>query len=297
MFRLFVILGALVLLSLPSPQPHVPMPEPDPAADAWSVEALDKAVAGPVSAWTADGRGEGDVRFEALVRAAHLNGEEQVRLLTAYGMAIFARDKAASLTYLKRAAIQARKAFGPDSRQLAMALADYATVEYETLGDRASPEAELMAKEAHSIRLRTLGLRHFETLASQSTLRRFEELPSRINGDPEKLALVSRRYEAALAPRLDQNLEPWDRERIADRWISVLIANRRPDLACELLVQLQSKPVGEFHEFGNPALGQEVGEQLKRAGYAREAAPLLIPTAQPDAVRKINWPPSIARCG
>lgn len=297
MFRLFIVVSALALLGLPSPRPRATMPESDPTAGAWSAKALNKAVSGPVSAWTADGRGEGDVRFEALLHAANPDEVEQSRLLTAYGVAIFARDKAAGLPYLKRAAIMARHAFAPESRQLAMALADYATAEYETLGDHVTPEAESMVREAHGIRLRTLGQHHLETLASRSTLRDIEELPSRINGDPEKLALVSRRYEAALAPRLGRNLEPWDIESITDQWISVLIANRRPDLACEVLVRLQSRPVGEFDTFDNPSLGRQVGERLKSAGYAREAAPLLIPAPPPDPIRRTHWRPPIARCG
>ena len=261
------------------------------------MEELDRAVVDPVSRWRGNQRQHGDARFEAMLQTAEEEPAERARLLTAYGMAIFTQDAAASLPYLKRAVTEARQAFRPDSRQLAMALSDYATVEYETLGDDVTPEAEAMVREAHGIRLRTLGLHHSETLVSRSTLRRIEDLPSRINGDPEKLALASRRYEAVLAPRLDRRLEPWDADIVVDQWISMLIANRRPDLACEVLVRLQSRPIGEFSEFGNPDLGRKVGERLKRAGYVREAAPLLVPARQSDPIRRINWPPPVARCG
>ncbi len=279
----------------------IPLPRPspsgldlqDPTTGAWSEEAFDRAVAKPVSAWARQGRIEGDRRFETLLGTVGQDHTERTRLLTAYGMAIFARDeKAASLPYLKRAATEARSAFTPNSRQLAMALADYATVEFEVLGDDVTPEAEQMTREAYGIRMRILGLHHDETRSSRGTLSRIEELPSRIRGNAEKLAVVSRRYEALLASTSGRLLEPWEAESLQDQWIDMLIANRRPDLACAALVSLQSGP----GRAGSPWLGRVIGQKLQDAGYTRQAEPLLGAEPDLDILKDTNIPPPVVRC-
>lgn len=263
--------AALAAAPLPSAIPA--RAAQDPMSGRWSHEALEAAVSGPIATVESENLARGEQAFERLLAAAGDDPEERCRLLTAFAVRLMTlfEPGAEPVKYMRRAVIEARKAFPADSRMLAMALADYGILELETAG-AASPEGEAALVEALGIRMRLLGAHHIETIVASTSLGRIRGAPARTGRSPEKVMEASRFFAPLMRAEPLENPED-SIDYLYLQWTEMLIDNRRPDMACKVLEALPE--VDRRLGLNLDHIGFSVGLQLQAAGFEREAAPLV----------------------
>lgn len=92
-----------------------------------------------------------------------------------------------SLDYLRRGADAYRLILGNDHPELATALVRQAEVERVLRPDNPDPSADIAYQSAYRIRLAKLGATALPTLSTMIPLAKLQALPSRANGDPDKI--------------------------------------------------------------------------------------------------------------
>jgi tetratricopeptide (TPR) repeat protein len=143
-------------------------------------EQMQDMVAGPLALLRAGRAAEADAAARRLVDAAEARGDK-VRvadLLTSYGVQRYSEGDAdlgqdtrsTALPWLREAVAAARRAWGPDHAETALALNDLADVLREIAPDAPGIEAEQALRQAYGIRLRALGPANAETLTTASVL-------------------------------------------------------------------------------------------------------------------------------
>lgn len=252
----------------------------DPMSGLWSHEALEAAVGGPIATVESGDLAGGEEAFERLLAGVGDDPEERCRLLTAFAVQLMTlfEPGADPVKYMRRAVIEARRAFPPESRMLAMALADYGILELETAG-RASPEGEAALVEALGVRMRLLGPHHIETLMASTSLGRIRGAPERTGRSPAKVMEASRFFAPLLRAEPLENPED-SIDYLYLQWTEMLIDNRRPDMACKVLEALPE--VDPRLGLNLDHIGFSVGLQLQAAGFERQAAPLVKERVRPE---------------
>jgi len=268
------------IVAAPAAATATPVPSPvtagaaqDPMSGRWSHEALEASVSGPIATAESGNLARGEQEFERLLADAGDYPEERCRLLTAFavGLMTLFEPGAEPVKYMRRAVLEARKAFPAESRMLAMALADYGILELET-GGRASPEGEAALVEALGIRMRLLGPYHIETLVASTSLGQIRGAPERTGRSPAKVMEASRFFAPLLGAEPLENPED-SIDYLYLQWTEMLIDNRRPDMACKVLEALPE--VDRRLRLNLDHIGFSVGLQLQAAGFERQAAPLV----------------------
>lgn len=93
----------------------------------------------------------------------------------------------ASLDYLVRGADAYRLIFGSDHPELATALVRQAEVERQLRPDNPDPSADIAYESAYRIRLAKFGATALPTLSTLIPMAQLKALPSRADGDPDKI--------------------------------------------------------------------------------------------------------------
>jgi tetratricopeptide (TPR) repeat protein len=153
---------------------------PRETKDRIPAEQRQDMVAGPLALLRAGRAAEADAAARKLVDTAEARGDTMMvaDLLTSYGVERFvdgdqdrARDtRSAAIPWLREAVAAARRAWGPDHPETALALTDLGDVLRLVAPNAPGAEAEQALREAYAIRLKTLGPRNVETLASERAL-------------------------------------------------------------------------------------------------------------------------------
>lgn len=181
--KIFVaaVVAVLLAVTVYAAWPAAPPPE---TKDRLTSEAMEQMVAGPMAVVRKDGLASGRARFEQLLAAKEARyGRDSVQvadLITAFGVELYldemtTEDPAelqASRDYLRDAIPRYRKAFGPNSPEVAVALHSFADADISLHGKRLTPEAEAALREALRIRRAALGPDDRETRATEDRLAR-----------------------------------------------------------------------------------------------------------------------------
>jgi len=162
------------------PPPAFVAPRPPETKDRLTPEQMEAMVAGPVALLRQGKAAEADAAARRLVGAAQARGDSvrAADLLTAYGVQRFSdatahggpEDRRGAIAWFREAVAAARRAWGPDHPETALALNDLGDVLRQIAPDPPGEEAEQALRQAYAIRLKTLGPRNPETLAAGRAL-------------------------------------------------------------------------------------------------------------------------------
>jgi len=176
---LSALLAVLLAVTVYVAWPAGPPPE---TKDRLSPEAIEQMVERPMAAVRHKGLPSGVAMFERqlnLDRSQCGSGSVRVAdLLTAFGVELYIEGSAteneaemrAARDYLRDAIPVYRKAFGPGSPEVAVALHSFADADIAIHDNRLTPEAEAALVEALRIRRAALGLDNRETRATEARL-------------------------------------------------------------------------------------------------------------------------------
>lgn len=235
----------------------------------------DQMVADPIALIESGSKEAGLAMFERLAEAQRRNGKPTVRsedLLSAFGVRLYEIDqKALSVSYLERAEREAEQVYGPIHPEVALALNDIADVMRSRESDP-PPAADEALKRALSIRQTTLGPMNGETLMTQVYLAEIEGLPSRTNGNPERIDAAIGKIEHAFAiSDRSPNLTLRDRADMLFQEARLNVLNHRLDEG-----QAAFRRLLEFDQAAPEWLSADshrlfFSEALAKAGYSAEA--------------------------
>lgn len=105
----------------------------------------------------------------------------------------------AAVDYIRRAVEAYRQARGSNHPDLALALNSYADIMRMASGANPSPTVEPALDEAYRIRVATIGMRNAETAMNLAAIAIVAGLPSRTQGQPERIEAAAARLRDAIS--------------------------------------------------------------------------------------------------
>lgn len=264
--------------------------------DRISQEALDELVERPLALADAGQLAAGEAALEILVteRAHETRAHPAIvaDTLMAFGVGLHTRRDDVpgageeSLRYLRRAQQAYADAFGPDHPETGLAWATLGDAALLITPDQPTDEIIQALREAERIRVLNFGPRNVETAFARVRLGEALGAPVMTEGERYRIDAASALFEQAISDLGWLTCGGIDRQRVVERYVEMLLANRRPARAMKAIGPWLERSRADDRGWR----ANHFAHALRKRGYEAEAAalearyPMIEPEPLPDGL-------------